>query len=63
MASLREAIEDKQLPVLATSSTCTFTLRDEYPHLLNVDNHGLRESIELATRWLWRKLDEAPRWH
>jgi Fe-S oxidoreductase len=36
--------------VLATSSTCTFTLRDEYPHLLDVDNSGLREHIELATR-------------
>lgn len=43
--------------MLATSSTCTFTLRDEYPHLLDVDNGGLREHIELATRFLWRKLD------
>ena len=58
VASLREAIETNHLPVLATSSTCTFTLRDEYPHLLEVDNHGLRDSIELATRWLWRKLDD-----
>ncbi|MGL5698565.1 MAG: heterodisulfide reductase-related iron-sulfur binding cluster, partial [Kluyvera sp.] len=40
-----------------TSSTCTFTLRDEYPHLLDVDNSGLREHIELATRWQWRELD------
>lgn len=55
--SLKEAIVDKQLPVIATSSTCTFTLRDEYPHVLDVDNTGLREHIELATRWIWRKLD------
>ncbi|HGA3335179.1 TPA: anaerobic glycerol-3-phosphate dehydrogenase subunit GlpC [Enterobacter hormaechei] len=57
VTSLREAILDKGIPVLATSSTCTFTLRDEYPHLLDVDNTGLREHIELATRFLWRKLD------
>lgn len=57
VASLREAIVEKHIPVLATSSTCTFTLRDEYPHLLEVDNHDLRDSIELATRWIWRKLD------
>ena len=57
VTSLREAIVDKGIPVLATSSTCTFTLRDEYPHLLDVDNTGLREHIELATRFLWRKLD------
>ncbi|MFU0869106.1 anaerobic glycerol-3-phosphate dehydrogenase subunit GlpC [Kluyvera ascorbata] len=56
--SLREAIGGKKLPVIATSSTCTFTLRDEYPHLLDVDNHDLRDNIELATRWLWRKLDD-----
>lgn len=58
VTSLREAIVDKGIPVLATSSTCTFTLRDEYPHLLEVDNHDLRDNIELATRWLWRKLDD-----
>ena len=58
VASLREAISGDGVPVIATSSTCTFTLRDEYPHLLDVDNSGLREHIELATRFLWRKLDE-----
>ncbi|MEX3020034.1 anaerobic glycerol-3-phosphate dehydrogenase subunit GlpC [Kluyvera sp. STS39-E] len=58
VTSLREAIGDKGLPVVATSSTCTFTLRDEYPHLLEVDNHDLRDNIELATRWLWRRLDQ-----
>lgn len=57
VASLREAIDGKGIPVLATSSTCTFALRDEYPEVLDVDNTGLREHIELATRWLWRKLD------
>ncbi|ECQ4704379.1 anaerobic glycerol-3-phosphate dehydrogenase subunit C [Salmonella enterica] len=55
--SLREAIAVKGIPVIATSSTCTFALRDEYPEVLDVDNAGLREHIELATRWLWRKLD------
>ena len=32
---------------LATSSTCGFTLRDEYPHLLEQDNHKVRDRI----RW------------
>lgn len=56
--SIREAVGVKGIPVIATSSTCTFALRDEYPEVLNVDNKGLRDHIELATRWLWRKLDE-----
>lgn len=50
MESLREAIAVKGIPVIATSSTCTFALRDEYPEVLDVDNAGLREHIELATR-------------
>ena len=45
VASLREAIDGKGIPVLATSSTCTFALRDEYPEVLDVDNTGLREHI------------------
>ncbi len=51
------AMRETPLPVIATSSTCTFTLRDEYPHLLDVDNQDLRDRIELATRWIWRQLD------
>ncbi|MFH4180700.1 hypothetical protein WDA55_21855, partial [Acinetobacter baumannii] len=43
--------------IIATSSTCTFTLRDEYPHLLDVDNSDLRDRVELATRWIWKQLD------
>ncbi|UPT54419.1 anaerobic glycerol-3-phosphate dehydrogenase subunit GlpC [Dickeya zeae] len=58
LASLDEAINSRGLPVIATSSSCTFTLRDEYPHLLGVDNHHVRDGIELATRHLYRLLDQ-----
>lgn len=56
--SLTQAIGQQGLPVIATSSTCAFTLRDEYPHLLDVDNSQVRSHIDLATRWIWRMLDE-----
>ncbi len=36
------AMRENTLPIIATSSTCAFTLRDEYPHLLDVDNSDLR---------------------
>lgn len=52
--SIRESVVDKNIPVVATSSTCTFTLRDEYPHLLDIDNSDVRDSIELATRFIYR---------
>ena len=51
------AMRENSLPIIATSSTCTFTLRDEYPHLLDIDNSDLRDRVELATRWIWKQLD------
>ena len=40
------------------SSTCTFTIRDEYPHLLGVKNEDVREQVELATRYIYRLLSQ-----
>ena len=53
---LQKAV-DKDLKILTTSSTCTFTMRDEYPHLLKVDNSGVRDSIVLATRYIYQLLE------
>ncbi|WJY15378.1 anaerobic glycerol-3-phosphate dehydrogenase subunit GlpC [Pectobacteriaceae bacterium CE90] len=58
LTSLDEAINTRSIPVVATSSSCTFTLRDEYPHLLGIDNHQVRDGIELATRYVYRLLDQ-----
>lgn len=54
--AIREAV-DRGDDVLLTSSTCCFTLRDEYPHLLHIDNHDVRDHISLATRYIYRLLD------
>ena len=51
------AAVEKGLPVVATSSTCAFTIRDEYPSLLEVDNSAVRDSITLATRFVFEKLE------
>lgn len=58
LASIRRAVSDRGLTVLATSSTCTFTLRDEYPHLLEMKNDDVRDRVELATRYLYRLIAE-----
>lgn len=58
IASIRKSVIEKKLPVLATSSTCTFTIRDEYPHLLDVKNEDVRDQIELATRYIYRLLSQ-----
>jgi glycerol-3-phosphate dehydrogenase subunit C len=49
---MRDALKSND-KVLATSSTCIFTIRDEYPHLLDVDNSDVRKDISLATRFIY----------
>ena len=56
--SIRKSVLEKNIPVIATSSTCTFTIRDEYPHLLDIDNADVREEVELATRYIYRLLSQ-----
>ncbi|MFV8757988.1 anaerobic glycerol-3-phosphate dehydrogenase subunit GlpC, partial [Yersinia enterocolitica] len=46
LESLTDAVIDRDIPVVATSSSCTFTLRDEYPHLLDVDTAPVRDRVE-----------------
>ena len=55
--AFKKSIVDKKMPVISTSSTCIFTIRDEYPHLLGVKNDEIRDESELATRFLFRLID------
>lgn len=57
-ASLSKAVLEQGLPVIATSSTCTFTLRNEYPQVLDIDTRPMRDHIELATRFIWKQLED-----
>lgn len=59
IASIRESVLEKKIPVIATSSTCTFTIRDEYPHLLGIETGDVRDQIELATRYIYRLLSNS----
>lgn len=53
ICAIRKSVSKNHV-VIATSSTCTFTMRDEYPHLLGVDNADVRDSITLATRYIYQ---------
>ncbi len=55
-ASIRKSVVEDGRTVVGTSTTCTFTLRDEYPHLLGIDNADIRDKIDLATRYIYRIL-------
>ena len=56
LASVRKSVA-KGMPVIGASSTCVFTMRDEYPHLLGIDNADVRENINLATRFIFSLID------
>ena len=58
IASIRKSVNERQMPVIATSSSCTFTIRDEYSHLLGMENADIRDHIELATRFIYRLIDQ-----
>ena len=53
---LQKAV-DGGLNVLTTSSTCAMTIREEYPGLLQVDNSGIRDSVLLATRYIYQLIE------
>ena len=48
----------KGLKVVTTSSTCALTIREEYPELLKVDNAAVRDSLLMATRFIYEKLEK-----
>jgi len=56
LGSIRKAVGRGE-PVLTTSSTCTFTMRDEYEHILGLENSDVRDSIMLATKYIYELVD------
>ena len=56
LGSIRKAVGRGE-PVLTTSSTFTFTMGDEYAHILELDNSDVRSSIALATKFIFELVD------
>lgn len=54
--SMEKAVKEGDT-ILTTSSTCTFTMRDEYKELLGIDNSQVRNHLMLATRFLYQKIE------
>lgn len=44
-------------PVLTCSSTCTLTIREEYDHVLGMECPDMMESVLLAVKWLYDKVE------
>lgn len=58
VTSMHKALDSGCEAVLTSSSSCTLNMRDEYPHLLNVDNKTVRDSLMLATKWVCEMVEE-----
>ena len=43
--------------VLTASSSCTFMMRSEYGEVLGLPTEGYRDSLELACKWLYEKIE------
>ena len=56
LAEIRREVSEGRR-VIATSSSCTFTMRDEYEHILGLHNRDVRSSISLATRFIYRQVE------
>jgi len=47
---------DSGREIVTVSTSCTMTLRDEYPHVLGIDNSGVREHIHLVEKFLYKAM-------
>lgn len=57
LEAMRKAADNNEA-ILTTSSTCTFTMRDEYRSLLHLNNDVARSHLSLATRFLYQKIEK-----
>lgn len=57
LAAVRRALASGSEAVLTAGSTCTFTMRDEYGHLLGIPADDVRSSIMLAVKFIYEKIE------
>lgn len=59
LRSIRKAVDNNPSNyVLGTGSTCIFTMREEYPHVLGVDNGDVHDNILMATVLIAKLLEK-----
>ncbi|NNI37991.1 anaerobic glycerol-3-phosphate dehydrogenase subunit C [Pasteurella multocida] len=55
---LGKTIDERGLEVVGTSSSCTMNLRDEYHHILGMDNQKVRPHVHIVTRYLYQLIQQ-----
>lgn len=46
---------DTDLQIVSTSSSCTYALKHEYSSFLNLDNSGISDRVEYASKFIYRE--------
>lgn len=58
LGCIKKAVFEDHTEVVGTSSTCVMTIRDEYNHVLGLDNSSIRRHVTLVTRFLYELISE-----
>lgn len=61
IAQIEKVVDKRALDVIGTSSSCTMNLRDEYHHILGMDNAKIRPHVNIVTKYLYQKFKEGKR--
>lgn len=57
ITAMRAALDSGSEAILTSSSSCTYTMRSDYPLLLGVESAPVRDALMLATRYLYEKVE------
>lgn len=63
IAQIEKVLEHQSLTVVGTSSSCTMNLRDEYHHILGMDNAKIRPHIQIITQYLYQLFEQGRKPH
>ncbi|MFD0966995.1 anaerobic glycerol-3-phosphate dehydrogenase subunit GlpC [Seminibacterium arietis] len=55
---IEKIIVERELDIVGTSSSCTMNLRDEYHHILGMDNVKIRPHISIITKYLYQQFKQ-----
>ena len=58
IAQIEQDLDKRALEVVGCSSSCVMNLRDEYHHILGMDNAKIRPHLSIITKYLSRKFAE-----
>ena len=64
MALFRESVRAGR-PIVTVSTSCTMTLREEYPEVLGVDNKDIVENIHIFEKFIFQAIERGeivPKW-